>query len=143
MDRSGRIPAELGPVADDVWTAPFWAAAREHRLVVAQCAVCARFRIPPTPFCPSCTSQSLDWPELPGTASLFTYTIVRHAVVPALTSAVPYVVGLVELDGAPGVRLVTNIVDCDPDVLRVGDPLEVVWDDLGDDRTVPRFRPSR
>jgi uncharacterized protein len=133
--------ASIANIGPDTWTAPYWKAARDHRLVAAKCASCGRFRMPPTPFCPNCLSQDTDWPNLSGNATVYSYTIVRHAVVPDLRDSVPYVLGIVDLDDAPGVRMMTNIVDCDPETVRVGQPVQVVWDDVTDDLTIPRFGP--
>jgi uncharacterized OB-fold protein len=98
--------------------------------------------MPPTPFCPNCLSQETDWPELPGRATIYSYTVVRHAVVPDVADSIPYVVALVDLEGAPGVRMFTNIVECDPEAVRIGQTVEVVFDDVADDVTIPRFRPT-
>jgi uncharacterized OB-fold protein len=128
----------LGP---DSWTAPYWEAARQHRLVVARCDHCGRFRSPPTPFCAACRQQAVTYQEVSGDATIFTFSIVRHAVIPALKEHVPYVIAIVELADAGGVRLMTNIVTDDPDSVRIGQPVRVAWDDF-DDETIPRFVPA-
>ncbi|MEN9506278.1 MAG: hypothetical protein RI958_2204 [Actinomycetota bacterium] len=126
---------------EDVWTAPFWAAARNHRLVMARCSSCARFRSPPTPFCPGCLSKAIEWVELTGDATLYAHTIVRHAVVPALAEQVPYVVAVVVLDGTDGTKFVSNVVNCSVDDVHNGMRLHVVWDDQADGNSIPRFGP--
>jgi len=138
---AGAPPAEIANISVDSWTEPFWVAAREHKLVCARCASCGTFRMPPTPFCPNCNSQDTEWPELSGRATVYSFTIVRHPVTPELAANVPYVIGLVDLDDAPGARMFTNIVDCDPDTVYVGQPVQVVWDDVADGVTMPRFTP--
>ncbi len=125
----------------DRWTAPYWDAARDHRLSVARCTACGAFRMPPSPYCRDCRSQEIDWVDLPGTATLYAFTVARHALVPGAREAVPYVIGIVEPDGAPGVRIVTNVVGGDPDAVAIGLRLEVVYDDVTPDSTIPRFRP--
>lgn len=137
----GSPSGELFSLNADQWTGPYWAAAREHRLVCAQCAVCGQFRMPPSPFCPGCRSQELFWTELPGTGSVYSFTVVRHSPVPELSSSVPYVIAVVALDGAPGARLITNIVSCDPDTVEIDQRVKVVWDDLNAGLVVPRFSP--
>ncbi len=136
----GSLPAfhELGP---DASTQPFWDAAREHRLVVARCDHCGQFRSPPTPYCPTCLEQTLTYQEVSGDATIFTFSIVRHAVIPELGDHVPYVIAIVELAGAGGARLMTNIVTDDPGSLRIGQPVRVAWDDVDDETTIPRFVP--
>ena len=135
-----QLPFEV-PLGPDRWTAAFWAAALEHRLVAAQCAKCTHFRSPPTPYCPRCRSQEVTWVELPGGAELYTFTIVRHPPAPSLAALVPYVIGMVRLDGAEGVKFMTNVVNCLPEEVHIGMRLHVVWDDVSNELTVPRFAP--
>jgi uncharacterized OB-fold protein len=85
----------------------------------------------------------VDWVELPGTGTVYTFTVVRHPLRPNLSEAVPYVSGVIELDGTQGAgaRLIANIVDCDPDRVRVGDRVRVVWDKISDTLSLFRFAP--
>jgi uncharacterized OB-fold protein len=98
--------------------------------------------MPPSPFCPKCRSQELDWPELSGRGTVFTYTIVHHPVMPALSESVPYAVAAVDLEGAGGVRLLGNLVEVDTDAIRVGMAVDLVWADIRERLSVPRFRPA-
>ncbi len=140
MPRISALPAELVDLHPDPWTAPFWEAAREHRLVAPRCTACGTFRMPPGPFCHSCRNQDVAWIELPGTGTVFTYTITRHALIPLMASAVPYAVAVADLDGAPGARLVAAMVSgTDLDEVRIGLPVAVRWDDLDASTTVPRL----
>ena len=134
------IPGILTELHPDEWTAPFWAAAAAHRLVVPRCKDCSTFRMPPAPFCWNCQSQSVEWVELGGRGSVYSYTIARQPLVPALAAAVPYVVALVDLDEAPGIRLVLTVVDADPESVDVGHPVEIVWEDYDGARAIPRAR---
>src|SRR5262245_29126850 len=121
----------------DQWTAPFWAAARRHELVVARCAACATPRpVPPGPYCWECDESDVVWAELPGTGAVFTYTVVRQA-------ERPYAVAVVELDGVAGVRLMSDLVDVDPAAVEIGMRVEVVWDDVDETTTIPRFTAAR
>jgi uncharacterized protein len=119
----------------DRWTEPFWAAARRHELVVARCRDCATPRpMPPGPYCWECDASEVAWERLPGTGEVFTYTVVRQA-------AEPYAVAVIALDGVEGVRLQSDLVGIDPDEVRIGLPVEVVWDDVDAETTIPRFGP--
>ena len=71
------LPADSVRIEVDTFTEPFWRAAQEGRLVAPQCATCETFRMPPTPFCPSCSSQDIDWIELSGTGTIFSFTVVN------------------------------------------------------------------
>ena len=117
---------------------------RDGKLVGARCTNCGTFRLPPTPFCFVCRHQQVEWVELPGTGRVYSFTIVRHPLARMLHDAVPYASGIIELDGTQGAgaRMVCNIIDCDVDTLAVGDPVEIVWEHVSDDMSVPRFRPA-
>ena len=137
----GSLPKihELGP---DASTAPFWQAAREHRLVVATCDNCGQHRCPPTPFCPTCLAQATTYKHVSGQATIYTYSIVRHAVIPELRDHIPYVIAIVELTDANNTRLLTNIITEHPETLHIGQPVKIAWDDLDNNTTIPRFIPA-
>jgi uncharacterized OB-fold protein len=134
-----RPPDALVHIVVDRWTEPFWAAAGEDRLTCAQCGNCSRFRMPPSPFCPYCRSQQLDWRSLPGTGTVYSFTVVERAVLPGSEDNIPYVAAVIALDGAEPARLISNIVDSDVDAIRIGARVRVVFDHLPDGQSVPRF----
>jgi uncharacterized OB-fold protein len=142
MEIARRPPDQGFDPVPTPFTAPFWEAARQRRLVAAQCADCGRFRMPPTPFCPQCQSQRLDWPDLPGTGTLYSYTVVNRALVPGTEGSIPYVPAVIEPDGAAGIRLVSNLVDIRIDLIVIGLRLAVVWDEHPSGYVLPRFRPA-
>jgi len=133
------FPDHMPVPAANAETVSWWDACGEHRLVVQRCTQCAATRHPPGPVCPSCSSLSSEWAELAGTGTLYTYTVVRQAFLPGLE--VPYVVAVVEPDGGGGTRLVSNVVEVDPEDVEVGMAVEVVWEDMGPELALPRFRP--
>src|SRR6266498_318606 len=94
-------PLLTDPYAD-AHTQPFCDAALEGRLLVPRCTNCGTFRLPPGPFCFVCQHQQVDWVELPGTGTIYTFTIVRHPLRPQLVDVVPYVAAVIELDGTQG-----------------------------------------
>lgn len=122
-------------------TLPWWQAAAEHRLVVQRCTGCQHLRHPPAPICPECRAGEADWLELSGRGELYTYTIVHRAI--AAGQELPFVIAVVALEGAEGVRLISNLVDLDAeqlDRLDVGLPVSLVWEDMGPELAIPRFR---
>jgi len=121
-------------------TLGWWEAAAEHRLVVQACSGCGRTRHPPSPMCPACRGRSSSWKEVPGTGSIYTFTVVHQAFLPDLAERVPYVVAVVDLDEGGGARLVTNIVDAAPAEVVIGGRVGVVWEDMGPELAVPRAR---
>ena len=80
--------------------------------------------------------------EVSGRGTLFSFTVLRQPFHPGFVDAIPMLIGLTELDDAPGVRILTNIVDADPDDLCIGMPMEVVFEQRGD-MALPQFRPVR
>ena len=136
------FPDEMPMPAASAETVGWWEAAADHRLVVQRCSACGRTRHPPGPVCPRCRSTASEWWPVPGTGTVYTFTIVRQAFIASLRDRIPYVVIAVELDDAGGARLVSNLVDAEPDEVTVGMAVEVVWEDMGPELAVPRFRPA-
>jgi uncharacterized OB-fold protein len=136
------MPAFMADLAPDPWTEPFWAAAREHRLVAPCCTACGAFRMPPAAFCWRCRNQEVELVELSGRGTVFTFVITRQALIPQLADAVPNVVAVVDLDGAPGCRLVGNVLRVEPEAVEIGMPVVVAWDDVDETVTIPRFVPA-
>jgi uncharacterized OB-fold protein len=134
-----RPPMQFFRLVTDQWTKPFWDAAADARLVAPRCADCGTFRMPPTPFCPTCQSQRLDWVELSGDGTVYSYSIVTRALIPGTEDALPYITAVIALAGAGGARLISNIVDVPIDGVRIGDAVRVVWDDEASGIAVPRF----
>lgn len=130
------LPPDAIRITTDAHTEPFWLAAKEGRLVAPRCTACGTFRFPPGPYCPECRTQAVDWVPLTG-ATVFSYTVVRG--LPGMKDLVLVPV-VVEFDDAPGVHVVTNLVDVDPDDVRVGLPLAVDFVPIADGWRLPVFR---
>ncbi|NYI75531.1 Zn-ribbon domain-containing OB-fold protein [Nocardioides panzhihuensis] len=133
------LPSETVHITTNPVTEPFWQAAKERRLTAAQCAVCGAFRMPPTPFCPECQSDSIAWPELSGAATLYSFAVVHGF--PGLPD-ITLVSAVVDLPDAPGARLISNIIDIDPDEVEIGMSLTVDFHPISDDWLLPVFRAS-
>jgi uncharacterized OB-fold protein len=126
--------------AVDADSRSFWEGCRAHRLMLQRCGDCGRCRFPSAPFCPHCQSISASWIEASGRASVFSWIVVRHPVPKDIYAGdVPYVVALIEL--AEGVRMASNIVGCRPEDVTAGMALEVVYDAVTPEITLPKFRP--
>ena len=121
-------------------TAEFWAATTEKRLLLKRCENCATVIWYPKSLCPHCHSTDTSWFEAAGTGHVYSYTISRRGEGP-YREAAPYVLAYVELDEGP--RLMTNIVDCDPETVTVGQRVNVVFDDTGEGSALIRFRPAQ
>jgi uncharacterized OB-fold protein len=121
-------------------TKPYWDAAREHRLVIQHCADCGLAVFYPRAICPYCGSDRLHWVDASGRGTVYSYTIVHRAPV-GFTDAVPYVVALIDLE--EGVRLMSNVVDCTPSDVQIGERVEVVFEDVTPEISLPKFRLRR
>jgi len=131
----------LPAITDD--TRPFWDACRRGELVAQRCTSCGTFRHPPTPVCWRCRTFTCEWVPLSGYGTVFSYAVVHRAFLPALASHVPYTLVVVALDDAPGVRLISNLVDAEPAAVRIGLPVDVFFEPVSADVTLPRFRIRR
>ena len=127
------------PMPDNV-TAKFWDAAKERRLLLQRCADCGARQFFPQSHCRGCLSESLGWIEASGKGKIYSFTIVHRPPSAAFQEDAPYTVALVELD--EGVRMMSNIVGIAPDKVRVGMPVEVVFDDITPTVSLPRFKPT-
>jgi hypothetical protein len=134
------VPGDHIRITTDAWTEPFWQAAKEHRLTAAQCGACGHFRMPPTAFCPACQSQDTRWPNLPGTGTVFSFAICTRSPFPDVPDFV-YIPVVVDLDGAPGARLVTNLVGVNAEDVAIGDKVQVDWNPIQGEWVLPIFRP--
>ena len=127
------------PSPDDD-SAPFWDAARTGQFLIKRCAACGAAHFYPRPFCPRCWSTAVSWEAASGRAALYTWSVVHHNDLPPFSERIPYVAAVVDL--AEGPRMMTNVVDCDPDRLEVGMPLRVAYRELDDEVTIPVFVPA-
>jgi len=136
-------PIIQDPYADDV-TQPFWDATQAGKLAVTKCRNCGTMILPPQPRCFSCQGKEFDWVDLPGTGTIYSFTVARHALRPDLADRVPYVAAVVDLDGTQGAgaRLLVNVVDVDVDKVRIGDKVKITFDKISDTLTIPRAKPA-
>ncbi len=130
------LPAPEPPTNPE--TEAYWQATTEDRLLFRQCADCGEISHPPRTICPDCFSENTTWIDSSGRGQIYSYTVIRQAR-GDYGDVTPYVLAYVELEEGP--RMVTNVVECDPDTLDVGMPVEVVFDPASEDASLPRFRP--
>ena len=135
MESLRPLPSPMLPEAR-----PFWDGLRQRRLMLPRCGRCGPFFYPRR-LCPTCHGRDVDWMQASGRGTLYSFSIVHQAMLPAFKVAPPYVLALVQLDEGP--RLMTNLVEVepDPDRIRIGMPVEIVYEDLGDSVTLALFRP--
>lgn len=129
------LPTPVPPVNPE--TKPFWDATAAGQLLLKRCTDCGTVIWYPRAICPDCHSTATEWFEASGRGRVYSYTVARRGD-GAYREAAPFVLAYVELDEGP--RLLTNIVDCDPETVRIDQPVEVVFHDTGEGRALVRFR---
>lgn len=127
------------PVPDQ-WTQPFWDAANAGVLALQRCQSCKHFQHPPYATCVNCMAMELQFEEVRGSGKIYAYTIMYHAGDKRFAGAIPYASIIVELDDAPGALMAGNLLDADYTQAKVGRPVEVIFERLNDDITLPQFR---
>ena len=125
------IPSEL--------SRPFWEACRRHELLMQCCRSCGVFRFPPAVLCPECLSKEAEWKQSSGKGKIFSFVVFHRLYHPGFEGELPYTVALIELEEGP--RLVSNVVGCPPAAVACDMPVEVVFEDVTPEVTLPTFRP--
>jgi uncharacterized OB-fold protein len=124
----------------DTETEGFWSAAAQHELRIQRCTECNAFRASPSKVCPICQSEDSEWSQVSGKGKIYAWIEVNQAVLPLWRDLVPYNVVQVELDDAPNVILTGNVPAAAEDSLRVGLPVEVIFDDVAEGVSIPRWQ---
>jgi uncharacterized OB-fold protein len=114
-------------------TQPFWEAAAAGRLLLKRCLACGEPHHYPRPICPFCGSDRTEWRNASGRGTVYSYSVMRRA-------EVRYAIAYVTLE--EGVTMMTNIVDCDLDAIRIGQPVRVVFKPSDGGPPVPMFTPA-
>ncbi len=124
------------PVLDGL-SGEFYAWCRKHELRFQRCTGCGTWRHVPREMCAACGSWRWEWARSSGRGTVFTWTVVARALHPAFKDDVPLAPAVIEME--EGVRLLSR-VDCPPDELAIGMPVEVVFDDVTPEVTLPKFK---
>lgn len=121
-------------------TKPFWDATKQHTLKIQRCDDCAQHYFYPRPLCPHCLSRNVVWVAVSGRGKLHSF-VINHRAPRGFPAAGPFIIGIVELD--EGVKMMSNIVGIEPDpkLLRCDMPVEVVFEDITAEITLPKFKP--
>lgn len=142
---AGRSIARPRPALDDLNRA-FWTGGAEGELRIQRCDDCAAWIHPPSPRCPGCLGRALRPRAVSGRGKVYSFTVNHHPWREGV--ALPYVIALVELEEDRALRVATNLVDCAPEVVEIGLPVEVCFEvdaqaeaDAGSEIHVPLFRP--
>ena len=116
----------------------FFEACARHELVLQRCAACGALRYYPRALCPACLSSKTEYQRVSGRAVIYTFTVTYQNQSPGFRDELPYVMAYVEL--AEGPRILTNIVRTDPQDLKIGMAVEVVFEDIDEGLAIPKFQ---
>jgi uncharacterized OB-fold protein len=130
------VPAPAGDGVDR----EFYEAARRHELVVQRCAKCGTFQFPAEWICHRCHAFEPAWTRLSGRGRIYSWERVWHAAHPALRDACPYLVVVVELEDAGGVRMVGNLLGDEMQSVEIDSPVEAVFEDHPEGHTLIQWR---
>jgi len=120
---------------------PFWEAARQHRFILPRCRQCGHVWFPPYLNCQRCLSFDREWMEASGRGTVWGWIEMQQPYIPSFRDDLPYNVVLVELEEGP--KMFSNVVGLPNDEIKVGMPVEVVFEGLTEQFALPKFRPRR
>lgn len=118
----------------------FWEACARHELYVQKCRACGTVFYYSRAFCPEDLSTDLEWLRCSGRGTIYAFTITYQNQSAGFRDKVPYVLAYVELE--EGVRMLTNIVGCNPTEVHIGMPVEVAFEDATPELSIPVFQPT-
>ncbi len=127
------------PAVDDL-TQPFWDAAKQRQLVVQRCTDCRYFNHPPRLACDTCQSQQLYFEQMSGRGTIYSFTVMHQPNIAGFEDEIPYLNILVELEEQPKLFMVSNLPMAEQDKVQIGKQVEVFFEEVADDITLPRFR---
>ena len=118
----------------------YWQGCKQHELWMRACHDCGPYFYP-RDLCPQCGRRDVEWRQVSGRGTLYTYAIVHRAPMPGFRGDVPFITAIIELEEGP--RMMTNLIGIEPDPerIKVGMPVDVSFEDITDEISLPKFRP--
>jgi len=116
---------------------PFFEAAKRHELVVQRCKGCGTHRFPAREICSNCLSEESEWVKVSGKGEIFSFNVMHQVYDPGFADEVPYAVVVVKL--AEGAKISSNLVGVKPHDIKIGMRVKVVFEDVSDEVTLPKF----
>jgi uncharacterized OB-fold protein len=129
------------PQPDEV-SSPYWEAARRHELQIQRCGSCSAYQHPPATNCRCCEGTDMRWTQISGRGTVYTFIIDHRLMVPGFDAL--YVVAQIRPEETDDdmVRITGNIKECDVHDVHIGMAVEVFFEDVTEDVTLPQFRPA-
>ena len=120
-------------------TKPFWDGCKKHQLRFQRCKDCKHVRWPPSIVCPMCYSDDTEWVVASGKGKVYTFVVYHQVYHEAFRDDIPYITAIVELQEGP--HLLTNIVGCNPEQVKCDMPVELAWENVTEEFSLPKFKP--
>ena len=117
----------------------YWHALKQNELSIQKCKKCAKNIFYPREFCPDCLSDDLEWFKASGKGKLHSYTIIHSTAYPEFRAHLPIILGFIKLE--EGVHMIADIVECKPENLKLEMEVEIIFDNVTTEYTIPRFKP--
>lgn len=121
------------------WSKPFWDGTKNKKLLLKTCKHCGHIDHPPYLYCTNCSGEESEWVEASGKATLYAYAVNTYGVPYPFVEDLPYVLAMIDLPEGP--RMISNIVECDVEKLEKGMQVEVIFEEVSEDVTLPKWRP--
>jgi uncharacterized protein len=119
---------------------PFFDAAKRHELVVQRCTQCGAHRFPAREICSNCLSREAEWVKVSGRGTVFSYNVMHQVYHPGFADEVPYAVVVISLE--EGAKMTSNLVGMKPHDIKIDMPVKVVFEEITEDITLPKFAPT-
>lgn len=138
MELNRPLPAPLIPECQ-----PYWDGLKENKLMLPQCEDCGKPFFYPRILCPHCQSRNITWIQASGKGKLYSFEIAYQKLNRRFNVPTPYILAMIELDEGP--RMMSNLINVEtsPDVVKCDMPVEVVFEKMTDDITIPLFQPAQ
>lgn len=124
----------------DQYSIGFWEAAKRHELAMQYCPHCGTYEFPPYPMCPRCRAMDRTWKKVSGKGKIFAFFTVHYSTHPDFVEDVPYTVVVVQLDEQANLRVPGNMVDLKAQDIKVGMPVEAVFEDVTPEYTLVKWK---
>ena len=127
------------PIPDEA-SKPFFDGAKQHRLMIQQCSSCGTVMWPVKSRCDNCLNANVTWVQASGKGTLYSFALMHQIYHPGFASEIPY--NIAEVDLEEGLRILSIVVGCSNNELHIGMSLEVTFEDVTDEVTLPKFKPA-
>lgn len=119
----------------------YWKYCKKHELRMQRCRDCGYIRFPPSIVCPKCHSMEAEWTRLTGRGKIYSFVVYRVPYHPSYANDIPYDVAFIQLDEGP--RMESNVTGVKVEDIKVDMPVEVYFDDVTEEVSLPKFRPMK